>query len=225
MLLFHLFFLSFFSFLYNDTDDVIWVDHFNDYSIKQMPENWHGRKDAAAKYYKVMPEDEHSNNQILCAIAENTDMFILKKIKVDIVKYPYLNWRWRANILPPNGDESKKKVCDVAASMNVVLKASKWRPRSIKYSWSTTLPKFTKTKSPYAFWPARTDIVVLQSGEEHKGQWITEKVNVLEDYKRFYKKKKKPKSFVIEAIVIMSDSDNTNSVAAADYDDIYFSRK
>jgi hypothetical protein len=52
---------------------------------------------------------------------------------------------------------------------------------------------------------------------------VTEKINVLEDYKRFYNKKA-IMSRKIHAIVIMSDSDNTKSISEADYDDIYFSK-
>jgi len=67
------------------------------------------------------------------------------------------------------------------------------------------------------------DIIVVESGEALKGEWIHEKVNVLEDYKRLYNKNKVD-SYYIEAFVIMTDSDNTNSLSAADYDDIFFSK-
>jgi len=116
-----------------------------------------------------------------------------------------------------------KTTCDVAASVNVVLKASKWRPKIINYSWSTNLEKGSFAESPYAIWPSRADIIVVESGEALKGEWIHEKVNVLEDYKRLYNKNKVD-SYYIEAFVIMTDSDNTNSLSAADYDDIFFSK-
>ena len=124
--------------------------------------------------------------------------------------------------LPKKGNESVKKYCDVAASVNVILYASRWRPKTIKYSWSTTLPKGKVTSSPYAVWPSRADIIVMRSGGRLKGKWIREKRNVLADYKKLYKLDK-VKSKVIDAIVIMTDSDNTSSLSEADYDNIYFS--
>ena len=149
---------------------------------------------------------------------------IIKKIKVDITEYPYLNWKWRANTLPVKGDESIKSTCDHAASIALVVNKNRFIPRSIKYTWSTTLKKDSLTRSPYAFWPARCDIRVVQSGPEHLGEWRTEKINVLEDFKTFYNKSK-VRSKYIHAIAIMTDSDNTQSLSEADYDDIYFSKE
>jgi hypothetical protein len=208
--------------LYSDSENIFLIDNFNTSEIGTLPEGWNGRKEEASKYYQIREDIEDENNKYLSVKNDKTDMFIIKKIKVDLVKYPYLNWKWRVNQLPVNGKESKRKTCDVPASMNVVLIASKWRPKTIKYTWSSTLEKGSRTKSPYAIWPSRCDILVLQSGEVLKGEWVSEKRNVLEDYTELYKKKK-VKSKIVEAIVIMSDGDNTSSISAADYDDIFFS--
>lgn len=139
------------------------------------------------------------------------------------MEFPYLNWKWRAKSLPASGDESEKEYCDAAASIAVVLKLSKWRPRSIKYTWSTTLVSGMETHSPYAFWPSRTDIIVLKSGINRLGEWQVEKRNILNDYLSLYGEES-VESLVIEAIVIMTDSDNTKSLSAADYDNIFFSK-
>lgn len=199
------------------TSDIIYVDNFDE--TKELA--WHSKKKNPENIYKIKVDDE---NTFLSASSIHDDNFLIKKVSVDLVEYPYLNWKWRALSLPINGDESVKSVCDVAASLNVVLKASKWRPRTIKYSWSTTLPIGTRTKSPFAFWPSRCDIVVIKSGGKDLGTWHTEKINVLEDYKKFYDKEE-VKSLIIEAFVIMTDSDNTGSLSEADYDDIFFSKQ
>jgi len=191
-----------------------------DFEKPLFPE-WKSKSKNPEKIYNLK---EENGDHYLSASSINDDNFIIKRFEVDLVKYPYLNWTWRAHSLPANGDESVKKHCDVAACINVVLKASKWRPRSIKYSWSTTLEPETRTKSPYAFWPSRCDIVVVKSGDSSMGVWHTEKVNVLEDYLKFYELDEVD-SIVIEAIVIMTDSDNTKSLSAADYNDLYFSEK
>ena len=188
---------------------------------KPLFSEWQSKSANPESVYRIDIEDD---NSYLSAHSIHDDNFLIKKIKIDLVEYPYLNWSWRANILPVAGDESVKKHCDVTACVNVVLKASKWRPRSIKYSWSSTLPVGTRTKSPFAIWPSRCDIVVIESGAEKQGKWITERVNVLKDYMQFYGKGK-PKSLVIEAFVIMTDSDNTETPSAADYDKIFFSKE
>jgi len=198
--------------------DTVLIDDFQSGNL----DNWKSRSGELYQVYNI-GSDGNGDEQYLQASSLGSDDFIIKKIKIDIVKYPYLNWRWRAHSLPINGDESVKATCDVAASVNVVLKASKWRPKTIKYSWSTNLEKGSFAESPFAIWPSRADIIVVESGEALKGEWIHEKVNVLEDYKRLYNKNKVD-SYYIEAFVIMTDSDNTNSLSAADYDDIFFSK-
>jgi len=202
--------------------EVVLVDDFEKYQPGDFPADWNGRKEEAKNIYLVQVDS--SENHYLSANSPDTDMFIIREAKVDIGEYQYLNWQWKVNELPKGGNESIKKFCDVAASVNVVLVASKIIPKTIKYSWSTTLEKGTRTKSPYAFWPSRADIIVMQSGDSLSGQWITEKRNVFQDYKKLYKRSKR-KSYEIDAIVLMTDADNTSSSAKADYDNIYFSKE
>ncbi|NNE25302.1 MAG: DUF3047 domain-containing protein [Saprospiraceae bacterium] len=185
-----------------------------------LSDEWKGRYDNFKDFYQIQTEE---NKPYLSARSENSDCFIVKRIEVDLAEYPYLNWSWRANTLPVNGDESQKAYCDVAASIAIVLNKSRILPKSIKYSWSTTLADSTLTKSPFAYWPARCDVIVKESGTERQGEWVTEKVNVFEDYKKLYKKKNAQSKHVY-AIVIMTDSDSTNSLSEADYADIYFSK-
>ncbi len=192
------------------------VDNFN----TNLAQTWKGRHNNFNKIYQIKTEN---NNPFLSAKSINSDNLIVKKIEVDLVKYPYLNWTWRANHLPENGDESVKKYCDVAASVAVILNTSRFFPKTIKYSWSTTLEKNSLTESPFAFWPAQCDVKIVQSGAVYKGEWQTERVNVLADYKQFYSLST-VESKVIYAIVIMTDSDNTQTLSAADYDAIYFSK-
>ena len=113
--------------------------------------------------------------------------------------------------------------CDVAASIAVTLNTNQLLPKSIKYSWSSTLEKDSLTESPFAYWPSSCNIRVVESGAEKLGKWQSEKINVLADYKQFYNLKKVDAK-IVYAIVIMTDSDNTQTVSAADYDDIYFSK-
>ena len=192
------------------------VDNFN----TKLEENWKGRHQNFKDIYQIKTEN---NNQFLSAKSINSDNLIVKKIEVDLVKYPYLIWKWRANHLPENGDESVKQYCDAAASVAVILNTSRFFPKTIKYSWSTTLEKNSITESPFAFWPAQCDVKIVQSGAAPKGKWQTEKVNVLADYKQFYNLSAVD-SKMVYAIVVMTDSDNTQTLSAADYDAIYFSK-
>ena len=200
--------------------DVVIVSDFEEVAVGELSSDWHQRRKSDLLEYQVMSQE---GNQYLHAATAGTDMMVVKKIEIDIVEYPYVSWRWRVHELPVMGDESVKQYCDVPASISFVTNRTRLVPKSIKYTWSTTLTEGAVTESPFAFWPARTDIIVLESGAERQGQWVTVKRNILEDYKKLYGKKS-VKSKVLTAIAIMSDSDNTGTTSVADYDDILFSK-
>lgn len=197
--------------------DTFWIDDFNSEELS----DWHVNKGQISEVYNL---DQDSTDRFLSAVSKNNDLFIIKECKVDLVEYPYLNFSWRAHELPTAGNEYEKSTCDIAASVYIVLKASRWRPRSIKFTWSTTLPENSYGKSPFSIWPARSDFKVVHTGNRDLGKWVHEKINVLEEYKKLYKKDN-INSLFIEAMSIMTDSDNTESQSRADYDNVFFSRQ
>jgi hypothetical protein len=79
------------------------------------------------------------------------------------------------------------------------------------------LPKGTVTESPYA---SKTKIVVLRNGTSPLNQWVTEEVNVYEDYKKLFGKEPDE----VRAVGILTDADDTSSEAMADYDDIFIKK-
>ncbi|MDX1639751.1 MAG: DUF3047 domain-containing protein, partial [Balneolaceae bacterium] len=85
-------------------------------------------------------------------------------------------------------------------------------PKSIRYSWSSTLPKGTRLSKLFG----NQQILVVHSGPEDTGQWITFERNLVEDYQRFFGDKP-PKTPM--AILILSDGNSTGSWVKADYDD------
>ena len=50
--------------------------------------------------------------------------------------------------------------------------------------------------------------------DKRRGQWVEERVNVLEDYKRFFKEADIPRP---AGIAVLTDSDDTKSQAQGDY--------
>ncbi len=130
--------------------------------------------------------------------------------------YRYLSWRWRVHQLPRGAREDRHRYADSAAGVYVIFNGKYKLNRIIKYVWSSTLEPGVVTESPYN---RRTKIVVLRSGEASAGQWLEESVDVFGDYQRIFGTSPPQ----VEAIAIMSDSDNTESVVEADYDDFRIS--
>lgn len=137
---------------------------------------------------------------------------------INIYKTPILSWKFRAHKLPENANEDDDDRNDTVASIYVAFDMGrvalfKKVPKTIRYTWSSTLEKGTELSKFFG----NQKIVVVESGPEKKGQWVTFHRNIVEDYKRLFGDKP-PKTPL--AILILSDGNSTDSWVKADYDDI-----
>lgn len=192
------------------------IEDFSKLPADAFPEGWKcsWRKKAQAEAtYKV----RHDSQSYLSARAVKSSVPIAKEFKYDPAVYPFLNWQWRVAAFPTGADERYKKTGDSAAAIYVIF-AGWFRPDNIKYVWSASLPTGTVTNSPYS---GKTKIVVLRNRSTPVETWVCERVNVYEDYKRLFGHEPGK----VKAIGIMTDSDNTKSVAEADYRGLQISRK
>ena len=187
------------------SEDTRVVEDFSSFEIGTFPEGWKSRGGDGSEVYRVRSDKE----PYLEANAKNSAVTIAKKFQYDLTEYPYLMWQWRVLELPQGGDERFKKTGDSAAAIYVIFKG-RFRPKNIKYVWSASLPVGTITESPYS---SKTKIVVLRNQRSPLGEWVCERVNVHADYQRLFGGKPER----VQAIGLMSDSDNTESTAVAHY--------
>ncbi|GAA5520459.1 DUF3047 domain-containing protein [Aliifodinibius salicampi] len=137
---------------------------------------------------------------------------------INIFETPILSWKVRAYKLPENAREDDDSYNDSVASIYVAFDMGrvalvKKVPKTIRYTWSSTLEKGTELSKFFG----NQKVVVVESGDERTGKWITFKRNIVEDYRRLFGDDP-PKNPI--AILILSDGDSTHSWAEADYDDI-----
>lgn len=180
--------------------------------VGTLPSGWISRNQKnMTKVYSVQAEE---GKKFLRADAKNLSVQISYAMKWDIVDYPILRWSWRALTFPTGSNEQIKRGGDSVLGLYVVYSG---RPfvTAIKYVWSDTLPTGMAFDSPYS---SGTKIIVLRSGREDAGVWVTEERNLLSDYEQSFGKGEKP--VVAQAIAILTDSDNTHSFAVGDYADI-----
>ena len=191
---------------------------------------WVSANDKFNDSYKI---GEEERNYFLEARVKDSGDIIAKEFSYNLNEFPILSWRWRALKLPDGGDERYKSSGDSVAGIYIIFPSlfkperfrNRWwikvpvpdslKPECIKYVWSSSLSKGTVTESPYA---KKTKIIVLENSP--LGQWITEEVNVYEDYKRLFHKEPDE----VRAIGILTDADDTSSEAMADYDDVCVER-
>lgn len=178
-----------------------------------VPCGWHPTQNATEMFSIHSENGDH----FLRIDTRGGNTTIGKRFGYSPDRFPYLSWRWRAHVLPKGAREDRKRLNDSGAAVYVVFRGTLWLNKIIKYVWSTALQAGTDTESPHN---GRVKVVVLQSGSERLGEWITEHVDVYGDYVRLFGGRPPE----VEAVAVMSDADNTGSRARADYDDFRVSK-
>jgi|SRR5262249_31894653 len=133
-------------------------------------------------------------------------------------QFPILAWRWRIDRLPTGADISEQSTDDAEARLYVVFDGEapngRAEQRRIEYVWDTTHPVGSIIPDPYA--PNLIKAIVLESGSEHVGQWVRERVNLVADFERAFG----GKPGRVHSIACATDSDETHGSTSADFDDL-----
>lgn len=159
---------------------------------------------------------------VVQAVSRNSASGWIKKIRVDLEKTPFLNWKWRIeNRLTGTFDETQKSGDDYAARIYGVVSGGLaiWNTRALNYVWAKNSPRGKIW--PNAFAPDNAMMMALRSAQAPLGAWQREKRDLRQDFKQAFGRDIR----FIDAIVIMSDTDNTGGKVTAYYGDIYFSRQ
>ncbi len=176
---------------------------------------WKEKKFVKQTSYRLVKQD---NQTVLQAKAEASSSGLFKKVVVDLTTHPYLNWRWKLEKGHPPLAERTKEGDDYAARIYVIFKGGLafWKTKAINYVWSSTEEKGATW--PSAFAGNYAILLAVRSPEDKKGIWYQEKRNVYEDFKKIFGEEIKK----IQAVAIMTDSDNSKGSVRASYGDISF---
>jgi hypothetical protein len=174
-----------------------------------IPSGWTGEAFGLVAAYDFVIEQD-AGKRVLHLESHNEHSTIAKDItgKVNLKETPILEWTWKAIILPTGGDLRRKETTDIAAQLYVVWPRfpALLRSRIIGYVWDATTPAGTIVKSQKT---GTVTFVVMRSGSEHLGKWLTERRDVAEDYTKIFGKfPDEPR-----AITISIDSNDTHSMA------------
>ncbi len=174
--------------------------------------------------YKIRKE---GNNSILVAEADNSASGIICSRVFNIYKTPVIKWKWKVSNTYQAGDEKKKSGDDYPLRIYVVFKYDPQRAgvferaqynalkliygeypphSSINYIWANKKYPERILPNPYT---AKTQMILMQKGPERAGQWIEERVNALDDYRKAFGTEPPAEA----SIAVMSDADNTGEKA------------
>ncbi|WP_394752764.1 DUF3047 domain-containing protein [Crenothrix sp.] len=179
--------------------------------------NWQIREFKNKTQYQFIDD---AGTKVLKAESVNSASGLFKEQRIDLQKTPILNWRWRVDNMLGKIDEQSRSGDDYAARIYVVVPSgiAFWRTKAINYVWASTTPKGKAW--PNAFAGDNVMMIAVRSSDDKTGTWYTEKRNVLADFKQQFHEDIP----YIDAVAIMTDTDNTQGKATAYYGDIYFSK-
>lgn len=204
-----------------DVQPSIIIEDFDNSEVGGFPltwKAWRGDDDLARNMYKVRDEN---GNRYLHAAEDGSSTIIRKQLSEwDANEYPVLSWRWRARVLPKDGDERIGSRNDSSVAVYVVLDQNfVGVPKTLKYVWSTTLPVGTYHRRDGI---GRPHVIVLESGKDKLGRWVEESVDVHADYVRIFGKNPPRKAV---GIGILTDGNATGTDSQGDYDDFVVHRR
>ena len=157
---------------------------------------------------------------VVRATSRGTASGLYLRRRIDLDRTPILRWTWRVDGTLGDIDERTRAGDDYAARVYVIRShpVFLWRTRAVNYVWAST-------RVPGETWPnAYTDAsrhVAVRSGDADTGRWVEERRDVRADFRELFGESVR----YVDAVAIMTDTDNTGGAAVAYYGDITFSRE
>lgn len=158
--------------------------------------------------------------RVVRARADDSASALYQRRRIDLDRTPYLQWRWRIErTLGPGINERTAQGDDFPARIYVVRNGglSFWRARVLNYVWSNSQPVGAQWSSPLAGFD--TQMIAVDTGDQGAGQWQLHSRDIRADWLAAFGEELDR----IDAVAIMTDTDNTGAALQAWYADIVFS--
>jgi len=161
--------------------------------------------------------DDRSGRRALFADSQGTASGLYREMRVDLRRTPWLNWSWRVDQILSNVDERSKSGDDYPARVYIVVSggAAFWKTRSLVYVWSSRQPVGAAWDNAFT---RNAQVMALRSGRKDAGRWVSERRNIRDDFRQRFGEDIDH----IDAVALMTDTDNSDQSATAWYGDIYF---
>jgi DUF3047 family protein len=148
------------------------LDDFSDKDASGFPTAWKAQRQEtnARRQYTV-----RSETGMTFLTAKGADQRIYKRIAWDPKAMPIVTWRWRVKHAPAGSDPIAAVFVSLDTDLLVI-------PVATKYVWSQAKDVGTVTEG--GLFDASE--IVLQKGSREFGQWVEQRVNAYEDFKRIH---------------------------------------
>lgn len=181
-------------------------------------DNWEAHEFERLTDYRII--EDSPGNRALKAESHASASGLYLKQRIDLEKTPFIHWRWK--LIEPLSTQVKERTKagdDYAARLYVVVDGGLrfWQTKSLNYVWASNLPKLSYWPNAYA--GKSVMMLALRAREAQLNTWYSETRNVREDFKHYMGQDFR----FIDAVALMTDTDNSQEAATALYGDIYFS--
>ncbi|MDB6000559.1 MAG: hypothetical protein JWP52_2258 [Rhizobacter sp.] len=220
-----------------DTSDPLSITAFSNAPTGTPPAPWQFEtlpKKQDTQFTVVVLDGAH----VLKADASSSYGNLVHDLHVPVADHAWVNWKWRVDQLVENADLTSRSGDDSAARLCVFFdydasklpfgeRTSLKLARSISgtpvptetlcYVWDNKLPADSRLNNAFT---KRVRLIVLESGTEKLGQWVSERRDIAADYLRAFADEAGGKVPDITGIGISVDSDNTRGHGVSYFGDV-----
>ena len=154
------------------------------------------------------------------AVGRQSASGLIRYVHVDPSRCPILEWTWRVEELQAGANLYIKEADDVAASLFLLFGDPGFVSNpdpvpTLRYVWTNDrVAENAVIDNPYM--PGIVRNIVVRTGTEHMGEWVTERRNIVADFKRAFGEEP---TNAIEAFALFTDNDQTKEPVEAYYAD------
>lgn len=218
-----------------ERDDVVPVGVFSEMDPSQpLPKGWHIVSLAATfekTAYALVPGKQGS---VVRARSHGENASLATKHRVDLHAHPILEWRWKVSTTIQKARADDKLRDDSPARSFVsfdydelpltqrlkhvamrVLGYEAVPRRAIAYFWANEEQPLVVLDNTRAEW---IQMVPVRNRTAPTGTWLSERRNVLSDYRQIFGEDPPP----VKRVAFMADTENTETKVTAFYGDIVF---
>jgi len=187
-----------------------------EFSRNQL-DDWEHKSFKGETRYRLQTLD---GAMVLKADSRDAASGLFKEQRIDLEQTPFLNWSWRITNHLEGLNEQSKAGDDYAARIYVVVKGGLafWQTKAINYVWASNTSK--DKVWPNAFAGDHAMMTAVRGPESALNVWYSEKRNVRADLQKLLGEDFR----FIDAVALMTDTDNGGGQVSAFYGDIWFSQ-
>jgi hypothetical protein len=194
-------------------------------AVGEVPSGW--RLQPHRGQPRLTIERAGNRSYLRLSSSGDTAYGIKKDAQIDLARFPFLNWTWKAVHLPREGDIRKRETDDQALQIYLAFPADGFAglmtSSAIAYIWDNLAPKGLMVKSPQPLLK-NVQYVVMRNGRDRIGQWHVEKRNVYEDYQALIAASGHTRvPAKVEGILLFINTHKTKGEAEGCIGDIFFS--